>query len=138
LEGVLETQNKMNQLNRIWNHLIWFFDQNPKLIISIQYLATLLLCYINYDDSYYTISNVLGYSIFTNLLIAKKVWKMTSFKGMITKSMLLSLFLSNIFSILERFVTREYYENIFDRYFLIATTVIIFLILKNKNERISN
>lgn len=132
----------MERIRKLWHLYLWIIEMNNYKFIFIQYLATFLLAIIPseyWDNYYFLISNLLGYSIFSNSLIAPKIWKETKKYTLFAKSMILSLIISNTFSIIALWTSYEYYTNIFDKYALISLTVLFYLYyIKNKrnNRRI--
>lgn len=127
----------MEIIRSTWNDLLWFAERQTYKLIVVQYLATFLLAWIpeNYwTNFYFLISNLLGYSIVSNLLIAPKIWKETRRFCEIIKGMLLSLMISNVFSIFALWTSREYYVQTFDRYFLISFTVLFYLYYFKKKK----
>lgn len=130
----------MEIIRSTWNDLLWFAERQTYKLIVVQYLATFLLAWIpenHWIGFYFLISNILGYSIVSNLLIAPKIWKETRRFCEVIKGMLLSLMISNVFSIFALWTSREYYVQTFDRYFLISFTV-LFYIYYFKKKKIHN
>lgn len=127
----------MEMIRNIWNDLLWFAERQTYKLIVIQYLATFCLAWIPekyWINYYFLLSNLLGYSIISNLFIAPKIWKESRRFCEIIKSMIISLFISNLFSIVALWISREYYTKIFDRYFLISFTVLFYLYYIKKKK----
>lgn len=127
----------MDFFRQIWHHLLWLVDRNIYRIITIQYLATCALVYFPeylLKDYYLAISNFLGYSILSNLLIAPKIWKESHRFCEVIKSMLFSLLVSNTFSILSVWTTHEFYVSQFDKYFLISLTTLVYMYYFKKKK----
>lgn len=127
----------MEIIRNTWNYLLWFAEKQTYRLVIFQYLATFILSWIpeEYWISYYfLVSNLLGYSIVSNFLIAPKIWKETKKFCEIIKGMILSLMISNLFSIFALWASREYYTKTFDRYFLISFTVLFYLYYFRKKQ----
>lgn len=127
----------MEIIRNTWNDLLWFVERQTYRFIIVQYLATVLLAWVPekyWIDFYFLISNLLGYSIVSNFLIAPKIWKETKKFCEIIKGMILSLLISNVFSIFALWTSREYYVQTFDRYFLVSFTVLFYLYYFRKKQ----
>lgn len=102
-----------------------------KAIIIIQFIATVLLAFIPvkyWSDYHFLISHSIGYSIATNLIIANFIRLYSE----IYKSMIFSLLVSNVFGIIATWTGYEYYSIIFDRYFVVALCVMLWIYLNKK------
>lgn len=127
----------METIRNTWNYLLWFAEKQTYRLIIFQYLITFCLAWIPekyWTNYYFLISNLLGYSIVSNFLIAPKIWKETKKFCEIIKGMILSLMISNVFSIFALWTSREYYTKTFDRYFLISFTVLFYLYYFRKKQ----
>lgn len=127
----------MEWIRNTWKSLLWFVERQTYRFIMVQYLATFILSWIPekyWTNYYFLISNLLGYSIVSNLLIAPKIWKETRRFCEIIKGMIFSLIVSNLFSIFALWTSREYYIQTFDRYFLISFTVLVYLYYFKKKK----
>lgn len=125
----------MGAAQYFWKQYLNLIDKSTYFLVVFQYFATLVFSFIPnqyLENTYFLVSNLFGYSVFTNSIICVKIWKSKLKHIEILKSMVISMICSNIFSMVALWTTREFYLNIFDRYFLISFTAIIYLYYAKK------
>lgn len=115
--------------------MLQIIKKNITAIIVVQFLATVILAFVPvkyWEDYHFLISHTLGYSIASNLIIAAYVWSNPFRFCEIVRAMVVSLLVSNVFGIIATWTDFGFYEKIFDRYFMVAFVVLLWIYLKKK------